>query len=192
MSLSQHRARSRTLAILVALTALHATYRWTAAGSRTGSATRISTLAIGDVLLDHPSMVATDRGWVSGRLLVDAPCQVVVAFDPACPYCERAAQNESAKLESERLPTTWMAPPDSAKADRYRPVLGASTRVVRSRDAWEFLKIGGVPAAFLIDARGSIRRMWPYRALELRSDLEGSCATIRSSGSLPQPRAQPE
>ena len=119
--------------------------------------------------------VATRSGWDTGPLPEHPDCQIVVAFDPAGPFCSRAARTESSRPPEERLPTTWVTDGDATGPMQYRQQLGDETRVVRSDEAIEALQVKGVPAGFPVDASGTIRRVWPYLGDESREELESRC-----------------
>ena len=165
----------RMILLLAALTAMHATYRWVIAGPRDKDAVLVSDLLPGATVPVLRVEVATRSGWDTGPLLEHPDCQIVVAFDPACPFCSKAARTESSRPPEERLPTTWVTDGDATGAMQYRQQLGDETRVVRSDEAIEALEVKGVPAGFLLDANGTIRRVWPYLGDESREELESRC-----------------
>lgn len=135
----------------------------------------VSPLELGTVIRDLPAELASSGGWILSSILDRATCQVIVAFDPSCPFCRQAADEEARVSSEDRLPTTWVAPGDSIGAIRYRDYVGEGTRVTKSSRAWEELKVQGVPAGFLLDVTGAVRYVWPYRGMEGRKELEARC-----------------
>ena len=167
-------SRGVTIGALVALTALHVAYRHHVDAAR--PVAKVSTLTVGTSVSNLDVLSATDSTWGPGQLLLPSEeCQLVVAFDPECPHCVDAADKERQVPAADRLPTTWVAPGDSASAWRFEDMVGEGTRITRSDDAWSMLKVFGVPAAFLVDGQGTIRRVWPYHGDETREDLTPEC-----------------
>ncbi len=167
-----------TVTALVIATAIHGAYRLGAA--RHGRPTVVSALEVGQALpLLDVQILGVEGGFVSRVPMASASCQVVVAFDPSCPHCRSAADRE--KLQAGLLPTVWITDADSATARLYRPLLRAETRLAWSRLGLEALQVQGVPAAFLVDDRGIVRRVWPYRGEENPDLLRRQCGPSRGS-----------
>lgn len=176
MAVRKGRGTPRTmLVVLVLLTAGHAAYRWLLDDSSGIDAVIVSDLEAGAVVPEFQVEIATLSGWTAGPLLEKGACQLLVAFDPACPYCLRAAEGEASLSPERRLPTTWVTNAAADGAMAYRKHVGEGVRIARSDDVIEALEVKGVPAAFLVDARGAIRRVWPYKGVETRAELEPRC-----------------
>ena len=171
----------RLLAVLLLLTAAHAVYRWLLLDAGGVEAVIVSGLATGAVVPTIQVEVATQSGWTEGPLLEPHACQLLIAFDPACPYCMRAAEGEATLEPDRRLPTTWVTNRDASNAMRYRERLGTAGRVVRSDQVIEALDVKGVPAAFLVGPEGAVRRVWAYKGVETRAELEPSCGRLSSA-----------
>lgn len=162
------------IAVLTALTIVHAGFRWLAAGERDPAP--VSTLPLGSGVENAAVRETDGRTWEEARLLdAAAPCQILVAFDPACPHCARAADTEREQTTTSRLPTTWFSRELTEGERRYAHRVGARSRVVHAPGAWETLQVRAVPAAFLLDSHRSVRRIWPYRGTLGRRELAPYC-----------------
>jgi hypothetical protein len=170
---------------MAGLTALHVAYRWVRTDVRAEDAVLVSDLVPGAVVPALEVEVATPSGWVPGPLLDREACQVLVAFDPACPFCMRAAR-EASRLPPDRRPmTTWVTDGKSPGVLRYREQLGDGVRMVRSDEVVDFLEVRGVPAAYLVDDGGTVRHVWPYRGIEDREELEPRCHGVGAPAGPP-------
>lgn len=120
--------------------------------------------------------VSDDGGWRDEELLLPLPCQLIVAFDPSCPFSLQAAKEQARMATDPRLPTTWVAPGDSLSAARYLTYLEEGARIARSDEVWEALGVRAVPAGFLVDGQRRVRSTWRYRGYETSEDLEERCS----------------
>lgn len=177
MTLGQRFGRGGYLGILVAITSLHVAYRLSARPSVSGPLAAMSSLSVGDTVPGFSVIETLTRKRSRVPVLSAAPCQILVAFDPSCPHCRKAAEAEALAPDADLIPVTWIAPYDSLNAGRYQAWVHSASRVVRAREGWDFLDVQGVPAAFLVDRQNRIRRVWPYRGSESRTDLKSRCGS---------------
>jgi hypothetical protein len=103
-------------------------------------------------------------------------CRAIVAFRSSCPFCGAAADREhEATVGRASVPTTWIAPADDLGWQSYVGRVGSGSTVTTDPTLFRRLKVQGVPAAFLVDAEGVIRWIWPYRGNEDTDSLLAKC-----------------
>lgn len=100
-------------------------------------------------------------------------CRVVVAFDPGCPACNKAAQMEEERSEPMGIPVTWVAQSemDAELFRRVHPTLG----ITHQPGAFNALGVQGVPAAFLVKGE-TVLQSWRYTGEEGGEELSATCA----------------
>ncbi|MDT8368962.1 MAG: hypothetical protein RQ745_07115 [Longimicrobiales bacterium] len=77
-------------------------------------------------------------------------CTLLIAFDPTCPACDRAAREQAAANEGGlALDVVWMAE-TSAAAEEFAGRVHDDARVVAAPGGADLLDVDAVPAAFVI------------------------------------------
>jgi len=110
-----------------------------------------------------------------GLVSREAGCRVLVVFRSDCPFCKAAAAREVTTHEQDHLPTKWVAAPDDVAWESYRDRVHPSSSVELDAGLYSLLEVQAVPAGFLIDGEGVLRRAWPYQGNEVRAELEERC-----------------
>lgn len=103
-------------------------------------------------------------------------CRLVVAFDPSCPFCNKAA---AAEAETDRPgaygETLWITYEEGPRLPTFVDRLSPRADHAVSAEAYEALGVQGVPAAFLLASDGELRWMGPYRGVETAESLASRC-----------------
>lgn len=103
-------------------------------------------------------------------------CRMVVAFNPDCPFCRKAARLE--RLAARAGPwgrTLWITDEERARLPEFVEGLPESSRHAVAPEAFEALDVEAVPALFLFDADGVVRWVGPYGGDETSEELAGWC-----------------
>lgn len=115
------------------------------------------------------------------RLVADArvgseACHLVVAFNPACPFCKAAAEREKeAARDGTWGETLWITDEEWPRlADFVRELPDGSRHAVLP-EAFQALDVDAVPALFMLDREGTVRWVGPYRGDETGDELALRC-----------------
>lgn len=160
--------RARTpLVWAVGLTALHLGYRVVEGRPE----------KLGVTTKEAPFTV--DAGILRDMGLDPAECELLVFFQPDCPYCQSAATTERSRSQLARS-ATWISEIQS-EADRFAGQPHPTSRVLSSPQAWRAFGIRAVPAGFLV-FESMVSEAWRYRGDEDHGELKQTCPTEESSG----------
>ena len=101
-------------------------------------------------------------------------CRIVVAFDPACPFCNRAAVLDADRDEELPFPTVWMSETE-AQAELFRS-RHPDLEIVAEATAYKALQVEAVPAAFLLSDQ-EVLKVWRFTGEEEARDVLADCTT---------------
>lgn len=103
------------------------------------------------------------------------PCQMIVAIDPSCPHCRKAAMRVGEGEGDTLIPTTWVAPSPGRAIIEFAHLTQSRVRVVTNEEIFEALQVRAVPAAFLVSSDARVVQRWPYTGGEDHEALMELC-----------------
>jgi len=155
------------------LSLLHLGFRHVRSGS-SAAPSRVSALSAGAIL----SLAMTEAGRAPG-------CQLVVSFQPECPFCRNAAERRRAAPAKRQSEVIWITDDWSpAVAEFVATFTDANTRVVVDDTAFRALHVRAVPGLYVLGPEDQLRWVGPYRGDEDDELLAFRCSR-HASGELP-------
>ena len=174
---------TRLAMLLCAVTVAHLSLRMILAAPDREDLISVSSVEIGSLVPDlHVDPILQGDG--ADRLLQpDLPCQMIVAIDPSCPHCRKAAKRVGERKGDTLIPSTWVAPSPGPAVVEFAHLTRSRVRVVTSEEIFEALQVKAVPAAFLISSDGRVVQRWPYTGSEDHDALMELCAASAEASS---------
>ena len=166
---------ARFTILLCAITVAHLSLRMILAAPDREDLISVSSVEIGSLVpnLEVDPIVQGDR---ADRLLQPGlPCQMIVAIDPSCPHCRKAAARVGEGKGDTLIPSTWVAPSPGPAVVEFAYLTRSRVRVVTSEEIFEALQVRAVPAAFLISSDDRVVQRWPYTGSEDHDALMELC-----------------
>lgn len=123
-------------------------------------------------------LAAGSQAWVRTASLEttavgSSRCRILVAFDPECPFCDRAAVLDGDREEPLPFPTVWVTRTEmEAEAFRARH---PDLEIVVQEGAFLALQVKAVPAAFLL-SETEVLKVWRFTGKEEARDLRADCS----------------
>ena len=178
---------ARLTVLLCAITVAHLPLRMILSAPGREDMISVSPVEIGSLVpnLAVDPIVQGDR---ADRLLQPGlPCQIIVAIDPSCPHCRKAAVRVGEGKGGTLIPSTWVTPNPGPAVVEFAHLTRSRVRVVTSEEIFEALQVRAVPAAFLISSDARVVQKWPYTGGEDHDALMELCTSSSAeASSLPQ------
>ena len=165
----------RLAILLCAVTVAHLSLRMILDAPDRENMISVSSVEIGSLVpnLDVEPILRTDR---ADRLLQPGlPCQMIVAVDPSCPHCRKAAMRVGEGKGNTLIPSTWVAPIPGRAIVEFAHLTQSRVRVVTSKEIFDALQVRAVPAAFLVSSDARVVQRWPYTGGEDHEALMELC-----------------
>lgn len=111
-------------------------------------------------------------------------CRLVVAFNPDCPFCGKAAERERQTARDAGWgETLWITDAERPRLAAFADDLPDRSRHAVAPEAFQALDVEAVPALFMIDGEGLLRWVGPYRGDETDEELVRRCSAGTTPGS---------
>ena len=151
------------LGVLVVLTAVN--WMLTHSGQGPGPnqiPVRVSALQSGD------TVSLSLRRLVTGEATAELQgthedCRLLVAFNPDCPHCRKAAARMQTLPEGMLRKLTWVAENETSALRLRDEGFPSEIQVVWGEDVWPHLHVQAVPAGLWVSSDGVVQKSWPFQ-----------------------------